>query len=59
MLFGGAGIDVALTDAGRLDPGDTAASGHANDSDMILGDNGNVYRLVSVAGTASTPLTFT
>jgi hypothetical protein len=54
LLFGGAGTDVALTDAGRLDMGDTSASGHANDSDMILGDNGNVYRLVSVGAGGAT-----
>ena len=50
LLFGGAGTDVALTDAGRLDAGDIAASGHASDSDMMLGDNGNIYRLVDGTG---------
>jgi Ca2+-binding RTX toxin-like protein len=59
LLFGGAGTDVALTDAARLDMGDTAASGHANDSDMLLGDNGNIYRLVGVGtGGATAPLQF-
>jgi Ca2+-binding RTX toxin-like protein len=56
LLFGGAGTDVATTDAGRLDLGDISASGHANDSDMILGDNGNIYRLVGAGGAS---LTFT
>jgi hypothetical protein len=28
----------------RLDAGDTLTSGHANDADVILGDNGNIYR---------------
>ncbi|MBW6493254.1 MAG: hypothetical protein K0B16_01635 [Burkholderiaceae bacterium] len=49
MLFGGAGTDIA-----RLNAGDETASGHANDSDMILGDNGNIYRLVSVGADGGT-----
>jgi Ca2+-binding RTX toxin-like protein len=56
MLFGGAGTDVAITDGGRLDAGDTLTSRHANDSDMLLGDNGNIYRLVN--GTTGAGLTF-
>ncbi|QSA97859.1 OmpA family protein [Methylococcus sp. EFPC2] len=39
LIFGGAGTDVA-----RNNPGDGL---HGRDSDLILGDNGNVYRLVS------------
>jgi Ca2+-binding RTX toxin-like protein len=46
-IFGGAG-----TDAGRNDLGDLAIIGHARDSDVILGDNGNIYRLVSAGSTA-------
>ena len=45
LIFGGAGLDVA-----RGDAGDQTARGHARDSDVILGDNGNIYRLVGVNG---------
>src|SRR5205814_9458859 len=37
IIFGGAGTRV-----GRNDPGDAAATGHARDADVILGDNGNI-----------------
>ncbi len=42
-IFGGAGTDVSRNDAGD--------GLHAKDSDMILGDNGNIYRLVGTGGT--------
>src|SRR5207248_2821736 len=42
LIFGGAAADVA-----RDALGDTAADGHAQDSDAIAGDNANVFRLVS------------
>jgi Ca2+-binding RTX toxin-like protein len=45
MIFGGTGTDI-----GRNDPGDTSATGHARDSDTILGDNGDIFRLVGVNG---------
>lgn len=45
MLFGGAGTDLA-----RNDLGDTTNSKHAVDSDVILGDNGNIYRLIDANG---------
>lgn len=48
FIFGGAGTDIA-----RNDTGDAAASGHARDSDMILGDNGNIFRLVGITGVVS------
>ncbi len=51
LIFGGAGTDIARNDIGdatadadgliTVDP-----TGHARDADMILGDNGNIYRLV-------------
>jgi Ca2+-binding RTX toxin-like protein len=44
-LFGGAG-----TDAARNDPGDLGPQGHARDADVILGDNGNIFRLVRFVG---------
>jgi Ca2+-binding RTX toxin-like protein len=45
LLFGGAGTDVARNHAG-----DTTASGHARDADAILGDNGNLFRLIGAGG---------
>ena len=44
-IFGGAGTRTA-----RNDPGDTSAAGHARDADSILGDNGNIVRLVGING---------
>jgi Ca2+-binding RTX toxin-like protein len=44
MVFGGSGTFVGLDD-----PGDTTASGHANDADVIVGDNGDIYRPVTAA----------
>ncbi len=46
LILGGAGTEIT-----RNDLGNTAASGHARDADMILGDNGNIYRLVGINGT--------
>ena len=45
LIFGGAGTDLARNDAG-----DSSAEGHAQDSDVIAGDNANIYRLVGVNG---------
>src|SRR5262249_36925065 len=42
-IFGGAGTDTLRNDAGD--------SLHYRDADMILGDNGNIYRLVGTGGT--------
>src|SRR5262249_29958913 len=44
-IFGGAGTRTA-----RNDPGDTTAAGHARDADTLLGDNGNILRLVGTNG---------
>ncbi|MBI3896328.1 MAG: hypothetical protein HY313_10415 [Acidobacteria bacterium] len=46
LIFGGAGTDISRNDAG-----DASTIGHAQDADMILGDNGNIYRLVGINGT--------
>ncbi|HSG95209.1 MAG TPA: calcium-binding protein, partial [Afifellaceae bacterium] len=48
IIFGGAGTDLE-----RSNDGDTTANGHANDSDAILGDNGNIYRIVGTGGNDS------
>ncbi len=48
MIFGGSGNHIARNDAG-----DTSTNGHARDADVIVGDNGNIYRLVGVNGTAA------
>jgi Ca2+-binding RTX toxin-like protein len=45
LIFGGAGTDIARNDAG-----DSAVTGHDRDSDVILGDNGNIFRLVGTGG---------
>jgi Ca2+-binding RTX toxin-like protein len=64
IIFGGAGADYSrnnLGDAVLNGAGDTivtAANGHSRDADMILGDNGDIFRLVSVNG-ASAYLGFT
>jgi Ca2+-binding RTX toxin-like protein len=59
LLFGGAGTDISrnhLGDASLNQAGDTIVTqptGHSRDADMILGDNGNVFRLVGVNGANS------
>ncbi|UCE37655.1 MAG: DUF4347 domain-containing protein [Thermoplasmata archaeon] len=54
-IFGGAGTRIA-----RYDPGDESDDGHALDSDYILGDNGNIFRIVGTNGQYSGDfLTFT
>ncbi len=42
LLFGGSGTAIA-----RLDAGDQTVNAHANDADMLLGDNGNIFRIVA------------
>ena len=56
LIFGGSGVDEA-TDADRLSAasltnagGDQTATGHANDSDAIVADNGDIFRIVGVNG---------
>ncbi len=59
LIFGGAGTDISRNDIGDANEDDTShvvtttPSGHARDADMILGDNGNIYRLVSVSNTTT------
>ncbi len=53
LIFGG-----SATRAARNDAGDVSVTGHARDADMILADNGNIYRLVGVNGAAGPLLTF-
>ncbi|MDB5299554.1 MAG: type secretion target repeat protein, partial [Phycisphaerales bacterium] len=45
VIFGGSG-----THAARNDLGDLTAAGHARDADAIIGDNGNIFRLVGTGG---------
>src|SRR5262249_4066121 len=45
LLFGGAGTHI-----GRNDLGDVGANGHGRDADLILGDNGDIFRLVGING---------
>jgi Ca2+-binding RTX toxin-like protein len=44
-IFGGAGSAIV-----RNSLGDTTAAGHAKDADVIIGDNGNIFRLVGING---------
>jgi Ca2+-binding RTX toxin-like protein len=46
-IFGGSGMRAAINDAG-----DGSTAGHATDADVIVGDNGNIDRLVNSAATA-------
>ncbi|HYW20936.1 MAG TPA: DUF4347 domain-containing protein [Nodularia sp. (in: cyanobacteria)] len=55
IIFGGAGTSI-----NRNDVGDTSAQGHARDADVIIGDNGNIFRLVGTNGVSKGQfLTFT
>ena len=47
-IFGGDGTDIL-----RNTPGDQTANGHARDADVILGDNGRIYRLVGTNGVST------
>lgn len=49
VIFGGDGSRIARNHAG-----DTSATGRAADSDFILGDNGNIFRLVGASGQSLT-----
>jgi len=53
-IFGGAGTDIARNDIGDAEMVDgvvsTDTTGHARDADMILGDNGDIFRLVGTGG---------
>jgi Ca2+-binding RTX toxin-like protein len=68
LIFGGSGIAIArnaIGDATLQDavPGNgdqsvivTTANGHANDSDAIVGDNGDIIRLVGINGQVAPPV---
>ena len=45
MIFGGAGVQLV-----RNDFGDMALDGHAHDADVIMGDNADIFRLLTAAG---------
>ncbi|MEW6158482.1 MAG: hypothetical protein AB1813_13700, partial [Verrucomicrobiota bacterium] len=45
LIFGGSGNEIDRNDDGNL-----AATGHAHDADVILGDNGVIFRIVGVNG---------
>ncbi|HTE37397.1 MAG TPA: hypothetical protein VK630_12710, partial [Reyranella sp.] len=48
LIFGGAGTERSRDEFGNtVDEGDLS---HGRDSDMILGDNGNIYRIVGTSG---------
>ena len=47
-IFGGSGTHSARNDAGH-----ESAIGHARDADAILGDNGNIFRVVGINGVAN------
>ncbi len=55
-IFGGSGTHGDRNDSGdavsdaETQEIETTANGHANDSDMILGDNGEIIRLVKLSG---------
>ncbi len=64
LIFGGSGVDEA-TGADRLSAasltnagGDQTPEGHANDSDAIVADNGDIFRIVGVNGLAYAPLAY-
>ena len=48
VIFGGSG-----THADRNDLGDVSNNGHARDADVILGDNGDIFRIVGTNGISS------
>ena len=60
LIFGGSGTQVQRNDAGAATINASnvitpTATGHADDSDMILGDNGDIIRLVAKQTIATAP----
>ena len=47
-IYGGSNTQTAINDVGDLGP-----NGHAHDADTIVGDNGDIYRLVGACGSAT------
>lgn len=64
LLFGGSGTHILRSDIGDATIAantsviTTTPTGHAADSDMILGDNGDIFRLVGVNNTPAATPTF-
>jgi hypothetical protein len=61
LIFGGSGTAIArnaIGDATIDSNGNiaTTANGHANDSDAIVGDNGDIIRLVGINGKVAAPV---
>lgn len=61
LIFGGSGVAIArnaIGDASIDANGNitTTANGHANDSDAIVGDNGDIIRLVGINGQVAPPV---
>lgn len=52
-IFGGAGLRIE-----RNDIGDASPEGHARDADTILGDNGEILRVVGTNGAPASPAAF-
>ena len=52
IIYGGDGTDLLRNTIGDADATtkETLPDGHARDADFILGDNGNIYRLVDGSG---------
>ncbi len=50
LIFGGAGLAIDRNAADLPADGTTASASHARDSDTIVGDNGNIIRIVGTGG---------
>lgn len=57
-LFGGAGTQLERNNFGPAEEDCDPGVIHSRDADVILGDNGNIFRLVGTNGTALTPAQF-
>ena len=49
-IFGGSGVEISRNDADLPGDGTDALGAHARDADAIVGDNGDIIRLVGVNG---------
>jgi hypothetical protein len=61
LIFGGSGTQIARSAIGdaTIDAAGnitTTSNGHANDSDAIIGDNGDIIRLIGVNSTVAPPV---
>ena len=58
-ILGGAGTRLERNNTGLLDCDcAVSADGHSRDADVILGDNGNIFRLVGTNGSPVAPAAF-